>query len=150
MRIRQGFVSNSSSTSFVLVLPPSGRISRDEIHSHFSLDPTSEKLEEAIMKVIETDDTTVLSLMLKEFGESIEYMESCLDDPSFEGLKDFYIDEIRQKKRVLELYKESPERLRVFEVGNSISYDGFWYFGGLEETDLKRTIQKNCFMINNH
>ena len=150
MRIRHGFVSNSSSTSFVLVLPPSGRISRDEIRSHFSLDPTSEKLEEAIMKVIETDDTTVLSLMLEEFEESIEFMESCLDEPSFASLKDFYIDKIRQEKRILELYRESPERLRAFEVGNSSSYNGFWNFGGLEETDLKQTIQKNCFMINNH
>lgn len=150
MRIRKGFVSNSSSTSFVLVLPTSGKISRDEIRSHFSLDPTSKELEEAIMNVIETNDTTVLSLMLKEFEESIEFMESCLDDPSFAGLRDFYIDETRQEKRILELYKESPERLRAFEVGNSISYVGFWYFGGLEETDLKRTIQKNCFMIDNH
>lgn len=148
--IRKGFVSNSSSTSFVLVLPASGKISRDEIRSHFSLDPTSKELEEAIMNMIETNDTTVLSLMLEEFEDSIEYMESCLDDPSFACLRAFYIDKTRQEKRILELYRESPERLRAFEVGNSISYEGFWYFGGLEETDLKQTIQKNCFMINNH
>ena len=150
MRVRKGFVSNSSSTSFILVLPPSEELEDNKIREHFSLREPSGELEIALSKTIRRNDRNYLYEVIKDFYESIDFMESVLDDPSFRSLSDYYLNQMRQMKRVLDLYKYSPFRLRFFEVGWSCSYGGLPYYGGHTEEELKELILNNCFMISNH
>lgn len=149
MRIRKGFVSNSSSTSFILVLPSSEKLEEQNISEHFSLREPSEELERALRKTIEKNDRNSLYRAIVDMEESLDFMESVWNDPAFSALKESYLRQIHQERRILELYKYSPFRLRLFEVGDSCSYGGSLYYGGHTEEELKQLILNNCFMIDN-
>lgn len=149
MKYRIGFVSNSSSTSFVLVLPPSEKLEDQNISEHFSLREPSEELEKALKKTIEKNDRNTLYQAIIDMKENLNFMESVWNDPAFSALKEIYLRQIHQERRVLELYKYSPFRLRFFEAGDSCSYGGSLYYGGHTEKELKQLILNNCFMIDN-
>lgn len=157
MKVREGFVSNSSSCSYILVLPKNGKeLKKEEYRDYFSFFEFEDDLTEVFSEVIEENDRKSLDKLIASCRDELEYMEDCLKSESFRSLWKYYEEEAGKQRRILELYREDPTRLVTFEVGNSNMYEDnpeSLKNGILEELLSsprgENLFHKNVFMINN-
>lgn len=157
MKVRKGFVSNSSSCSYILVLPRDGReLKKEEYREYFSFSEFENELTDVVSEVIQENDRQTVDRIISSCRDDLEYMEDCLKSESFRSLWKYYETESRKQRRILELYREDPARLVTFEVGDSNTYKDnpeSLTNGILKEilssSKGENLFHKNAFMINN-
>lgn len=157
MKVRNGFVSNSSSCSYILVLPRDGReLKKEEYREYFSFSEFENELTDVVSEVIQKNDRQTVDKIISSCRDELEYMEDCLKSESFKSLWKYYETESRKQRRILELYREDPVRLVTFEVGDSnmYTYNPESLINGILEEILSSSkgenlFHKNVFMINN-
>lgn len=167
MKERLGFVSNSSSCSFILVLPENREIlDKDStFRDWFKLESVFPEeiapLREAVKETLERrTDMENLSLVIRYIGELIAEEGWVLyhaKDPSdstwnmadYEALKKD-IDEL------LVLIRDKVMSLLFMEVGNSWEYDETRIRNEVLQEDLgiedraKKVFKDHCYIFNNH
>lgn len=166
MKERLGFVSNSSSCSFILVLPENREILdkdstfRDWFKLESVLPEEIAPLREAVKETLERrTDMENLSLVIRYIGELIAEEGWILyraKDPSdstwnmadYEALKED-MDEL------LVLIRDKVMSLLFMEVGNSWEYDETRIRNGILQEDLgiedraKKVFKDHCYIFNN-
>lgn len=167
MKERLGFVSNSSSCSFILVLPENREILvkdstfRDWFKLESVLPEEIAPLREAVNETLERrTDMENLSLVIRYIGELIAEEGWVLyhaKDPSdstwsmadYEALK-------KDMDELLVLIRDKVMSLLFMEVGNSWEYDETRIRNEVLQEDLgiedraKKVFKDHCYIFNNH
>lgn len=167
MRVRNGFVSNSSSCSFMLVMPEDKNIieGKRSFWDWFGLENTTleekEEIHRAVMKLIESrSQEDNLYLVIEYLGNlisSLGWIKHQAEDPNdyTYSIRDY--DDYRQElKELVEAFKKDNDRILFMEVGNSREYDTDTYIrNSILEEDLsiedraKKIFTRNSFVFNN-
>ena len=73
MKFRTGFVSNSSSCSYILVLPKNGReLKKEEYRDYFSFSEFEDDLTEVFSEVIQENDRKSLDKFIASCRDELE------------------------------------------------------------------------------
>lgn len=166
MKVRNGFVSNSSSCSFMLVLPENRSIleGKRSFWEWFGLENTTQEEKEvihrAVNKILEKrSQKDNLYLVLEYLGNlvnSLRWIKYQAEDPrdSSYSLRDY--EEYKQTlEELVEAFKRNNDGILFMEVGNSCEYEGTDIGNSFLEEDLsledraKKIFTKNSFVFNN-
>lgn len=169
MRLRNGFVSNSSSCSFIFVLPKHRELlsTKSTFEEYFGLksiyDHEIEDLRDAVWTLYNEEH----SIMDSNYRLLIEYLGKLSSEEGWiknraEDPRDFcytledYKRYANDLKQLLFLLKTRGEDLLFMEVGDSCEYQHDSYIkNSLLVEDLsheeraKKMITENCFIFNN-
>ena len=167
MKQREGFVSNSSSCSFILVLPEDRKVleHKRQFWDWFGLkEITSDEAESLRRAVLETleerPEKESLSLLIRCVGDLIGsegwvlYHAKESKNPSY--AMENYEKLCSEIESILELIKTDCNRLLFMEVGNSCGYASTHISNDVLAEDLSiedravKIMTKNCFIFNNH
>lgn len=169
MKLRNGFVSNSSSCSFILVLPEDKEIlsKKRAFSSYFGLDSMfeeeTEKLRRAIVKIYEEGADCPLDsnygLVVRYIGEMVSrdgWIKTRAEDPrDFSYSPKDYEEYKKEMNELLSLLQDRGKDLLFMEVGDSYEYQEPYLNDSLMIEDLsiesraKKMITKNCYIFNN-
>lgn len=166
MKQREGFVSNSSSCSFILVLPEDRKVLeyKRQFRDWFGLkeitSDEAESLRRAVLEILEErPEKESLSLLIRCVGDLmglkgwVLYRAKESKNPSYtmEG----YEKLCSEIESILELIKTDCNRLLFMEVGNSCEYAYTHISNDVLAEDLSiedravKIMTKNCFIFNN-